>query len=394
MNYILFDSDVRTNLLPFTYTRAVADIRCGILTMRTRWEHVLGQVTGVLTHDYLQPGYKSETITEALYINAAVFGTKAIAEAIAGLPAGSALVSGDVVLAARLVDFNGGVDEFNQHIKSLPTVEYSGEFACLNQIWDIFSLNDMAIRLDYDLITDGRKSASIPKGVSVSGEEHLFIEEGAELNAGCVINALTGPVYIGKNAVVLEGVLMRGPVAVCDSGVLKMGAKVYGATTIGNGCKVGGEVSNVVFFANSNKGHDGYLGNSVVGEWCNLGADTNCSNLKNNYGTVRVWNEAAQKEVSTGLTFCGLMMGDHSKCGINTMFNTGTVVGVSCNIYGGGFPPKSIGSFAWGGAEGFVTYKFDKAMETANRMMARRGKTMSDTEVGVYRHLYETLSGG
>jgi UDP-N-acetylglucosamine diphosphorylase/glucosamine-1-phosphate N-acetyltransferase len=190
---------------------------------------------------------------------------------------------------------------------------------------------------------------------------------------------------------VLEGVMIRGPLAVCGQAVIKMGAKIYGATTIGPGCKVGGEINNVVFFANSNKAHDGYLGNAVIGEWCNLGADTNCSNLKNNYSEIKIWDEAANKSVTTGLTFCGLLMGDHSKCAINSMFNTGTVVGVSCNIYGGGFPEKFIRSFSWGGVETTKPYDFNRAMETADRMMARRNKKLSGDEIEMYRHIFDNV---
>jgi UDP-N-acetylglucosamine diphosphorylase/glucosamine-1-phosphate N-acetyltransferase len=220
------------------------------------------------------------------------------------------------------------------------------------------------------------------------GKESLFIEPGAVINAGVIINAATGPVYIGPDSEILEGCMLRGPIALHEHAVIKMGAKIYAGTTIGPGCKVGGEISNVVFFANSNKGHDGYLGNAVIGEWCNLGADTNCSNLKNNYDEVKIWDEYNNRSVRTGLQFCGLIMGDHSKCGINTMFNTGTVVGVSCNIWGGGFPEKFIPSFAWGGSEGMTTYQFARAMDTALRMMARRGKTLSEAETEMYRSIF------
>lgn len=261
----------------------------------------------------------------------------------------------------------------------------------LQQVWDIFSLNDNAIRADYKLITAGSNSAPVPAGVTVTGSD-IFIEEGANVYPGTIINAQAGPVYIGKHTEVLEGTMIRGPLALCEQGVIKMGAKIYGATTIGPGCKVGGEINNTVFFANSNKAHDGYLGNAVIGEWCNLGADTNCSNLKNNYDEVKVWSEQQGALVATGLTFCGLLMGDHSKCGINTMFNTGTVVGVSANIYGGSFPDKFIPSFSWGGSEGMVTYKLDKAMETANRMMGRRNKTLSAAETEMYTHIFNNTA--
>jgi UDP-N-acetylglucosamine diphosphorylase/glucosamine-1-phosphate N-acetyltransferase len=389
MNYVLFDSDARANLLPFTHTRPVADIRCGILTMRERWEKLLQQTTGTYTEDYLQPLFPENNNTETTYINGAVFGNKDLVTAIGNLRPGHSLSKDGITLAARTTDKGSNIGAFNALVAALPTVSYTGDIYMLVNIWDIFSHNDRAIRDDFALLTEGSKSAAVPMSVTVSGSENLFIEEGARIYAGCIINAATGPVYIAKDAEVLEGAMMRGPIALCDHSVVKMGAKLYGATTIGPGCKVGGEISNVVFFANSNKGHDGYLGNAVIGEWCNLGADTNCSNLKNNYDEVKVYHEASDREIPTGLIFCGLLMGDHSKCGINTMFNTGTVVGVSCNIYGGSFPAKHIPSFSWGGSDGFTEYRFDKAMDTANRMMGRRNRTLSAEETAMYRHLYD-----
>jgi len=393
MNYILFDSEARENLLPFAHTRPVADIRCGILTMRERWEHLLGTTTGTLTQGYMQACYEhTQTASETIYINGAVLGNYQIAQQTAALSINEALTKDGTVIAARMPYHEGDVHTLNEAMDQMKAVAYDGELVHLRNIWDIFSLNETAINNDWQLLTQNKKSAPIPEGIVVNGKDNLFIEEGAVINAGTIINAKTGYVYVGKDAEILEGILLRGPVAVCEHAVIKMGAKIYGATTIGPGCKVGGEINNVVFFANSNKSHDGYLGNAVIGEWCNLGADTNCSNLKNNYDVVKVWNEASQKEVNTGLTFCGLLMGDHSKCGINTMFNTGTVVGVSCNIYGGGFPDKNIPSFSWGGSDGFITYRFDKAMETANKMMGRRNKQLSSAEIAMYQHLFDNAT--
>lgn len=388
MSYILFDWFEASNLLPFTHTRAVADIRCGILTMRERWERILGATVCVMTRDYLQPIYECEWEQSSVFLNAAVVANKDIAAAVAGLGAGMVLVSGDTVVAAKLNERIDSLADLHRALVAAAKRAFEGEVIVIRNNWDIFSLNEQVLKGDFALITAGRTSALIPPGVTVSGHHNLFIEQGANVYAGCIINANTGPVYISKDAEVLEGTIMRGPIAVCEHAVVKMGAKVYGATTIGPGCKVGGELNNVVFFANSNKSHDGYLGNAVIGEWCNLGADTNCSNLKNDYGIVKVWNEASGKEISSGLTFCGLMMGDHSKCGINTMFNTGTVVGVSCNIFGGGFPAKYIPSFSWGGSDGFVDYRLEKAIDAANRMMGRRNKVLSNAEVDVWRQLY------
>jgi len=394
MSYLLFDDVSRSRLLPFTHTRPVADIRCGILTMRERWEKCLHHSTSTLTQDYLQPLYPAnEDANDNIYINGGVFANSALVNSIKQLEHGQALVKGDLVIAARISTNMGNINTLLERLQQLPVIHFEGDVYSLKNVWDLFSYNDRAIKEDYTLLTAGRTSNPIPVGVWVSGKENLFIEPGAVINPGCIINANTGPVYIGKDAELLEGVLVRGPLAVCEHGVIKMGAKIYGATTIGPGCKVGGEINNTVFFANSNKGHDGYLGNAVIGEWCNLGADTNCSNLKNNYDEVKIWSEQENKLIPTGITFCGLLMGDHSKCGINTMFNTGTVVGVSCNIFGAGFPEKFVPSFSWGGSEGMATYAFDKAMETAARMMGRRGKKLSPLEIEVYRHIFtEALS--
>ncbi len=390
MKYILFDDVARPRLLPFTHTRPVADIRCGILTMRERWERLTRSAAGSLTEPYLQQVFPVNATGDDMCVNGAVFGTPELAKAINALNRRQKLVQGDTVIAARLDAKDLSISEFHTKVNALTPIEYEQPVVSLKNAWDIFSLNDMAIRSDFILLTKGRKSAPVPEHITVTGAGDLFIEEGANIYAGCIINATAGPVYIGKDTEILEGTMIRGPLAVCDHGVIKMGAKIYGPTTIGPGCKVGGEINNAVFFANSNKSHDGYLGNSVIGEWCNLGADTNCSNLKNNYDEVKIWSEQEGKLIPTGLTFCGLLMGDHSKCGINTMFNTGTVVGVSCNIYGGGFPDKHIPSFSWGGADGMVTYEFDKAMDTARRMMKRRNLELSDAELGMYRHLFES----
>jgi UDP-N-acetylglucosamine diphosphorylase/glucosamine-1-phosphate N-acetyltransferase len=395
MHYILFDDSCRDRLLPFTHTRPVADVRCGILTMRERWERHLGVQCGTLTEPYLQKVFPQGADNERIYINAAVFATYDLVAAIGRLQPGHKLSWKDEVIAVHLDERIADVDEFNQHINGCASELFTkGEVHRLGNVWDIFSMNDAAIRADHEYLTKGRKSAAIPDGVMVTGKEDLFIEEGARIYPGCVINASQGPVYIGAETEILEGSLIRGPFAACGQNVVKMGAKIYGATTLGPGCKVGGEINNVVFFANSNKAHDGYLGNAVIGEWCNLGADTNASNLKNNYDEVKIWDEALRKSVKTGLTFCGLFMGDHSKCGINTMFNTGTIVGVSCNIFGGGFPEKFIPSFSWGGSDGVVRYDLNRALETAGRMMARRGRHLTDEERKMYTYIFEHSSKG
>lgn len=387
MQYLLTEQRPE-QLFPFTHTRPVAAIRCGIFTMRDRWEHLLGTPTGNLARPYLSGANSADTTQNSIIIDGGVFATKELTDAIITLPQGSKLVKGDVWIAYHHT-VCPNFDELDELISDATAVAFSGDVLRLQKPWDIFTYNGQAIRADFKTITDGRTSAPLPEGVIVTGKEQVFLEAGATISAGCIINATTGPVYLAKASELLEGVMMRGPVALGEKAVIKMGAKIYSDTTIGEGCKVGGEISNVVFFANSNKGHDGYLGNAVIGEWCNLGADTNCSNLKNNYDEVKVWDEAANKSIKTGLVFCGLLMGDHSKCGINTMFNTGTVVGVSCNIYGGSFPDKFIPSFSWGGSEGMVTYAFDRAMLTANKMMERRGKKLSQPELEMYQYLFQ-----
>ena len=389
MKNILFDDVSRAHLLPFAHTRPVADIRCGILTMRARWEKALNSPTGTLTEAYLQQVFPLNAGDDNCFINGNVFGDATITAAIQKLAPGQKLVKGIITIAAQPDAADLSLAGFHNQIPDLAPIEYAGEVHILRNVWDIFSQNDRAIRADFELLTKGRKSAAIPEGVTVSGKENIFIEEGATIYPGCIINATTGPVYIGRDTEVMEGTMIRGPLAACAHSVIKMGAKLYGATTIGPGCKVGGEINNAVFFANSNKSHDGYLGNAVIGEWCNLGADTNCSNLKNNYDEVKIWSEQENRLVSTGLIFCGLLMGDHSKCGINTMFNTGTVVGVSCNIFGGGFPDKFVPSFSWGGSDSMTVYTFDKAMETADRMMGRRNLTMSANERSIYQHIFD-----
>lgn len=388
MQYLLFDDATRFDLLPFTHTRPVADIRCGIFTMRERWEHLLGQSTGTLTESYLQPVFTCTEGSDNLFINGSIFGSTPMLQQVHMLQPEEKLVAGNTLIAFR-TNKTISFEQITDQTQALHSRTFDGDYLQLKNIWDIFSFNDQAIRADFLMLTAGRNSAPVPENVIVAGKENLFLEAGAQIHPGCVINATTGPVYLAKDAEILEGCMLRGPIALGEHAVLKMGAKIYGATTIGEGCKVGGEISNVVFFANSNKGHDGYLGNAVIGEWCNLGADTNCSNLKNNYDVIKIWHEHSNKSVRTGLQFCGLLMGDHSKCGINTMFNTGTVVGVSANIYGGSFPEKFIPSFCWGGSEGMVTYDFNRAMDTANRMMGRRNKTLSEAEKTMYQHIFD-----
>ncbi len=390
MHLILFDDNTRLNLLPFTHTRPVADIRCGILTMRERWEKYLNLTSFTLTESYLQHKYPLATGADNLLVNAAVFASDELVAAIQQLQAGQCLVADELLLAARVAE-----SDINQPLAAIHAaaaeIVFTGAVKKLGKLPDIFSMNDEALRSDFALLTKGRVSQPIDATNTVIGKENVFLEEGAVVSCS-IINASLGPVYVAKDAEIMEGCIIRGPLAMGEHSVLKMGAKIYGATTIGAGSKVGGEVNNVVFFANSNKGHDGFLGNSVVGEWCNFGADSNNSNLKNNYDEVKLWSEQANRFAKTGLQFCGLMMADHSKCGINTMFNTGTVIGVSCNIFGSGFPRNFVPSFSWGGAAGFVQYDMDKALLTADRVLSRRGLKMEEADRIIFNHVFEATA--
>ncbi len=383
MNYILFDGTVRNALLPFTFTRPVADLRVGILTIREKWENYLGYTTTTITEDYLEEKYPIVEMEQNVMINASFLPADLLVEKIIKLKEKQAIYCNEDIIAFYATDTQEVID-FNEYEQ----IEIDFEVLQIKNTWDIFSLNEKALKADFELLTSGRKSQPIPEGVQYLNKENIFIEEGAEI-LFAILNASTGPIYIGKDSLVMEGSLIRGPFAMGDHSVVKMGAKIYGATTIGPNCTIGGEVKNAVFFENSNKGHEGYLGNAVIGEWCNLGAGTNNSNLKNNYGEVRLWSYETENFAKTGLQFCGLMMGDHSKCAINTMFNTGTVIGVSSNIYGSNFPRNFIPSFSRGGAAGFSTYILDKAFVAANLVMERKNELFDEKEQKILQHVYE-----
>jgi UDP-N-acetylglucosamine diphosphorylase/glucosamine-1-phosphate N-acetyltransferase len=383
MNYILFDGTVRNSLLPLTFTKPVADLRIGILTIREKWETYLGFTTTTLTEDYLEEKFPMVEMAENVMINASFLPTLALAELIMELKENQAIFKEEEVIAFFTTDSQETID-----FEHYEQIEFESEVLQIKNTWDLFSLNDIALISDFELITEGRMSQPIPEGVRFLNKENIFIEEGAEILFS-VLNASSGPIYIGKDALVMEGSLIRGPFALGERSVVKMGAKIYGATTIGPYCTVGGEINNCILSGYSNKGHDGFLGNSVLGEWCNIGADTNNSNLKNNYSEVRLWNYETENFAKTGLQFCGLIMGDHSKCGINTMFNTGTVIGVSANIYGSNFPRNFIPSFSWGGAAGFSTYQMDKVTETATLVMKRREVDFDSKEQRILEHIFE-----
>ncbi|MGB2224810.1 MAG: GlmU family protein [Polaribacter sp.] len=387
MNYILFDGEVRNALLPFTYTKPVADLRIGILTIREKWEKYLGLTTTTITEEYLMEKYPMVEMDENILINASFCPTKELVEKVMSLKENEAIFQGESVIAFHTKDTQEEVN-FDTYTQ----IEFEEDLLQVHHTWDIFSKNDIAIQQDFELLTEGRKSQPIPETVQCLNRDQIFIEEGATLNFA-ILNADSGPIYIGKNAEVMEGSVVRGPFAMCENSVLKLSAKIYGATTLGPYCKVGGEVNNSVLMGYSSKAHDGFLGNSVLGEWCNLGADTNNSNLKNNYAEVKLWNYEAGRFSPTGLQFCGLMMGDHSKCGINTMFNTGTVVGVSANIYGSGFPRNFVPSFSWGGAAGFITYRLNKVFEVAEVVMSRRKLKLEDVDKKILEAVFEQTEG-
>lgn len=382
MNYILYDGSVRNNLLPFTFTRPVADIRIGILTIREKWEKYLGTTTTTVTEEYLSEKFPMVEMAENVMINASFCPNEVLVEMIQFLQPNQAIVKNDEIIAFYTTDEQEEV-VFEQY----DLLEIEEDCLQVEHTWDIFQKNDQAIRDDFELLTQDRKSQPIPSTVNVLGAENIFIEEGAVLNF-CTLNATTGPIYIGKDAEIMEGSVIRGPFALCDHAQVKLSTKIYGATTVGPHSRVGGEVNNSVLFAYSNKGHDGFLGNAVLGEWCNIGADSNNSNLKNNYESVKLWDYETERFVNTGLQFCGLMMGDHSKCGINTMFNTGTVVGVAANIFGAGFPRNYIPNFTWGGAQGTQAYLPVKAFETAKIVMSRRNIDFTDLDEDILTHIF------
>jgi len=390
MNYILFDS-LRENFLPLTHTRPVCDIRIGILTIREKWEMYLNEKISILTEPYLQKKFPLRTAKQNILINGSVCPNQKLVKDILALKSGEALFSEETLVAV-----NSPTPDTSNYKSTKTTKAFS---LSIKNLWDIFQRNGKAIEDDFHLLTKvptssgsvlwrRKKSQKISKTNSVINSKNIFIEKGAKVEWS-ILNASTGPIYIGKNAEIMEGCMVRGPFSLGEHSQLKMGAKIYGPTTVGPESKVGGEVNNSVIFGYSNKAHDGFLGNSVIAEWCNIGADSNNSNLKNNYAPVKLWNYSSEKLENTNLIFCGLIMGDHSKCGINTMFNTGTVVGVSANIFGSGFPRNFIPDFSWGGDGGFTTYKLNDVFGTAERVFERRNKNFNDVEKEILQRVFE-----
>ncbi|MDN3665730.1 GlmU family protein [Algibacter miyuki] len=383
MNYILFDGPSRNSLLPFTYTRPVAEIRVGILTIREKWEKHLGCTTTTITEDYLAEKFPMVEMEENVMINASYLPNEALIEVVKGLKENQLILKGEDIIAFFTKEEQEDID-----FDAFEAIEFKDDVLVIENTWDIFSKNADAIQEDFNLLTEDCSSQPISETNNVIAPENIFIEAGAKLEF-VTLNASKGPIYIAKDAEIMEGALIRGPLALGEASVIKMGSKIYGPTTIGPFCKIGGEVSNSVIFGHSNKGHEGFLGDSVLGEWCNIGADTNNSNLKNNYAEVRLWDYETEGFAKTGLQFCGLMMGDHSKCGINTMFNTGTVIGVSANIFGPGFPRNFVPSFSWGGSAGFSTYLTKKAFEVAQIVMSRRGIEFDEQDQAILEYVFE-----
>ncbi len=392
MNIVLYDlPDIRIKLLPISYTRPIAKILVGLQTVEQKWAYFYKKSAfSYLTANYLQGKFPSQIAEHNLVINSSICPSEKLSKVINDLGENQILWQGQLFIASRL-----NAEEVNlllkddQFLRNKEQLQFAGDITVIDAPWKIFANNGQQIKNDYEHITAGRNSQQIlDEHTIVYNKDNVFVEPGVSIKAA-IINAEEGPVYIGSGCNIHEGAAIKGPFGVLNDSNVNMGAKIRGGTTIGPYCKVGGEVNNAVIFGYSNKGHDGFLGNSVLGEWCNLGADTNNSNLKNNYSTVRLWNYEKNAFHSTGLQFCGLIMGDHSKCGINTMFNTGTVVGVSANIYGAGYLKNFVPSFSWGGAENSTTYKMEKALEVAKMVMSRRAIEMSKEEIDIFKHVFE-----
>lgn len=402
MNIVLFDDAHRIDLLPLTFMRPVADMRIGITTIREKWEYFLQQKTSSLTQDYLSKKYPLVKAEDNLLINGSVIPNEEMVARIQKLQPHEAITTDSYIIAMRLTasdletvehkDSEEAVKTDNRENREMNYMSCGSAHIKIEHPWQLYTYNKQVLEQDFQNLTQGRKSQKISATNTVINPENVFVEEGAIIE-GAFINATKGPVYIGRDAEVMEGSLIRGPLALCDHSTLKMGAKIYGATTIGPHCKIGGEVHESVFFGYANKAHDGYVGNSVISEWCNLGADTNTSNLKNTYESVRVYNYQQKSFAHTGEQFVGLIMGDHSKCGINTMFNTGTVVGVNANMFGEGFQRNYVPSFAWGGKAGYHQYQYNKAVQVATAVFSRRGKVFDEMEQEVLKSVFDISEG-
>lgn len=386
MRIILFDDPFRDNLLPLCFTRPVAEIRIGILTIAEKWKQRLQAPVSYLTKDYLQEKYPLVFSENNVFINSSVCPDDELLANVSMLSEGEALLSGSILIAVKL-NATAAKEFTITNSATYRRIDFNKSFLKISFPEDIFRNNDSEIKKDFKILTQGRTSRDLSSTNTIIGE-NIFVEEGAVAECS-TFNTLQGPIYLGKRSQVWEGCHIRGSLALCEDSIVKMGAKIYGMCTIGPDCKVGGEINNAVIFGNSSKSHEGYLGNSVLGEWCNLGADTNNSNMKNNYAEVRLWDYPTKSFRRTGLQFCGLVMADHAKCAINTMFNTGTVVGVSANIFGSGFPRNFVPDFSWGGNKGFEVYSLKKMFETAEKVYERRNVAFTEVEKRILVKVFE-----
>lgn len=386
MHILLFDGPEREQFLPFTFIRPVAHLRVGIDRLIDKWEAYLQHKCGLYTQDYLQSKFPTHLQEMNLFVNPAFVPSESLAMAVKNLTLNEALVHEGHLIAVLTKGQHppASLDEYDLNT-------WNGPILHLRKVTDLFKLNGIVLKQDFDRITSGRQSEELPSSNSVIGRENIFIEKGAQVEYA-MLNATEGPIYIGKNALIMEGSMLRGSIALCESAVVKMGAKIYGGTTLGPFSKVGGELSNVLIFGYSNKGHDGYLGNAILGEWCNIGAASDASNLKNSYGKIRLWNYTRESFVKTDLQFCGLLMGDYSRCSIHTTFNTATLIGVCANIFGQGFPRNFIPSFSYGGAQGFKTFNFSKAIESIESMMKRKSISLSKDDQAILTHIFDQSS--
>ncbi len=386
MTINLFDDGAWLSLRPLTFTRPVADLRIGILTIAEKWSRYLNAVVGFSTQTYLSTKYPAKLDAD-FFINGSVCPDLQLVDAILALKDGQALYSNDLLIACSAErSLSYPFDPTNTFEK----IEFAGSFQKITTPEDIFKYNDLELRKDFNLLTSGRTSAQLSSTNTLIGDQ-IFIEEGVEAECS-TFNSRLGPIYLGKNSQVWEGTHIRGSFALCNDSQVKMGSKIYGQTTIGPFCRVGGEINNAVLWGYSSKGHEGYLGNSVLGQWCNIGADSNNSNLKNNYAEVKLWDYGTNRFRKTGLQFCGLIMADHAKCAINTMFNTGTVVGVSANVFGAGFPRNFIADFSWGGSHGFEVYALEKMFETTRKVLERKDMELLDVEKNILSEVFSLTS--
>lgn len=378
--------------MPLSYTRPIGKFRIGILSISEKWEKHLNAKVSYKTAPYLQNAFPAILEQENLFINSRYLPDADFVEALHSLKKEEVITESDKVLAFILnktdsLEFLADNFNFAHH----RIIDSGHKFSHISKCPDLYSLNEQELIKDFKLLTHGRKSEKIHDSNILIHAENIFLEEGAQVFASS-LNASSGPIYLQKDSEIMEGCMVRGGLALGEHSQLKMGTKIYGATTIGPHCKVGGEVNNSILFGYSNKAHDGFLGNSVIGEWCNLGADTNTSNLKNNYAEVRLWNYPAEKYLKIGLQFCGSIMGDHSKCGINTMFNTGTVIGVSANVFGAGYPRNFIPDFSWGGSQGFDTFSLTRCFEVASIVKKRRGLILEDVDKEILSYIFNETS--